>query len=136
VAHIYELANVLSAPAEARNEPTFAWVFREGWEALVLMMAPMMPHLAEACWKALGHEGLAAEARWPEVEPQLLQSDVVLLPVQVNGKKRAELTIAAGASRSEVEQAALALEPVQRFLEGRPPRKVVVVPDRIVNVVG
>jgi leucyl-tRNA synthetase len=136
VAHIYELANVLSAPPEGRDEPSFGWAFREGWEVLVLMMAPMMPHLAEACWKALGHEGLAAEARWPEVEPQLLQSDVVLLPVQVNGKKRAELTIAAGASRSEVEQAALALEPVQRFLEGRPPRKVVVVPDRIVNVVG
>jgi leucyl-tRNA synthetase len=58
-----------------------------------------------------------------------------MLPVQVNGKKRAELTIAAGASNAEVERAALALEPVQRFLEGRPPRKVVVVPDRIVNVV-
>jgi leucyl-tRNA synthetase len=136
VAHLYELTNVLSGPAERRDEPTFGWAFREGWGALVLMIAPMMPHLAEECWKALGHERLAAEAPWPEVEPQLLQSDTVLLPVQVNGKKRAELTIAAGASSSEVEQAALALEPVQRFLQGRPPRKVVVVPDRIVNVVG
>ena len=99
------------------------------------MIAPMMPHLAEECWKALGHESLVAETAWPEVEPQLLEVDTVLLPVQVNGKKRAELTIAIGASNAEVEKAALALEPVQRFLEGRPPRRVVVVPNRIVNVV-
>jgi leucyl-tRNA synthetase len=99
------------------------------------MMAPMMPHLAEESWKALGHESLVAEAPWPVLEPDLLQVDTVLLPVQVNGKKRAELTIAAGASNADVERAALALEPVQRFLEGRSPRKVVVVPNRIVNVV-
>ena len=65
----------------------------------------------------------------------MLQVDTVLLPVQVNGKKRAELTIAIDAPKDEVEKAALALEPVQRFLEGRPPRRVVVVPNRIVNVV-
>ena len=99
------------------------------------MLAPMMPHLAEECWKALGHESLVAETAWPEVEPALLQVDTVLLPVQVNGKKRAELTIAIDASNDDVEKAALALEPVQRLLEGRPPRRVVVVPNRIVNVV-
>jgi leucyl-tRNA synthetase len=99
------------------------------------MIAPMMPHLAEECWRVLGYETLVAATPWPELDEVLLQVDTVLLPVQVNGKKRAELTIAAGASNSDVERAALALEPVQRFLQGRAPRKVVVVPDRIVNVV-
>src|SRR5690606_5331564 len=113
----------------------FGWALREGAEALVLMMAPMMPHLAEECWKALGHESLAAASPWPEVEPDLLVSETVLMPVQVNGRKRAELTVAIDAPDAEVERAALALEPVQRFLEGRTPRKVVIVPNRIVNVV-
>jgi len=135
VAHLYELTNVLSAAAEGDGSPDLGWAQREAVEALVLMMAPMMPHLAEECWRALGHHRLVAETPWPEVEPALLAADHILLPVQVNGKKRAELTIAAGASDAEVEEAALALEPVQRFLEGRPPRKVVIVPNRIVNVV-
>jgi leucyl-tRNA synthetase len=124
-----------AATASPASQPDFGWAQREAAEALVLMMAPMMPHLAEECWKALGHERLAAETPWPVAEPQLLEVDSVLLPVQVNGKKRAELTIAAGASNAEVERAALALEPIQRFLDGRSPRKVIVVPNRIVNVV-
>jgi leucyl-tRNA synthetase len=135
VAHLYELANVLSAGSADASAPDRGWALREGYEALVLMMAPMMPHLAEECWRALGHTRLVAETPWPELEPALLKADTVLLPVQVNGKKRAELTIAAGASNAEVERAALALEPVQRFLQGKAPRKVVVVPNRIVNVV-
>ena len=135
VAQLYELTNVLTAAAEGAREPDFEWALREAAEALVAMLAPMMPHLAEECWQMLGHEKLVAETPWPEVEPSLLQVDTVLLPVQVNGKKRAELTIAIDAPKDEVEKAALALEPVQRFLEGRPPRRVVVVPNRIVNVV-
>jgi leucyl-tRNA synthetase len=99
------------------------------------MFAPMMPHLAEECWRILGRQSLVAEIAWPEVEPHLLQTETVLLPVQVNGKKRAELTISIDAPEEEVERAALALEPVQRFLEGRAPRRIVVVPNRIVNVV-
>jgi leucyl-tRNA synthetase len=135
VAQLYELTNVLAAAAERQGEPDFGWALREGSEALVLMFAPMMPHLAEECWRILGHERLVAETAWPQVEPHLLQVETVLLPVQVNGRKRAELTISVDAPDAEVERAALALEPVQRFLEGRAPRKVVVVPNRIVNVV-
>jgi len=135
VAQLYELSNVLTAAAEGEREPDFGWALREAAEALVVMLAPMMPHLAEECWQALGHEKLVAETAWPEVEHDLLQVDTVLLPVQVNGKKRAELTVAIDAPKDEVEKAALALEPIQRFLEGRPPRRVVVVPNRIVNVV-
>ena len=135
VAQLYELSNVLTTAVEGEREADFGWALREAAEALVVMLAPMMPHLAEECWEALGHQHLVAETAWPTVEADLLQVDTVLLPVQVNGKKRAELTVAIDTPQAEVEKAALALEPVQRFLEGRPPRRVVVVPNRIVNVV-
>jgi leucyl-tRNA synthetase len=135
VAQLYELSNVLTAAADGERAPDIDWALREAAEVLVLMLAPMMPHLAEECWQALGHEKLVVETPWPEVEPGLLRVETVLLPVQVNGKKRAELTIAIDAPKDEVEKAVLALEPVQRFLEGKPPRRVVVVPNRIVNVV-
>jgi leucyl-tRNA synthetase len=135
VAQLYELTNVLTAASDESRDADFGWALREATETLVLMLAPMMPHLAEECFKALGHESLVAETAWPTAEPQLLEVDTVLLPVQVNGKKRAELTISISASNAEVEKAALALEPIQRFLEGRSPRRVVIVPNRIVNVV-
>ncbi|HKS63157.1 MAG TPA: class I tRNA ligase family protein, partial [Xanthobacteraceae bacterium] len=95
----------------------------------------MMPHLAEECWAALGHTSLIAEAPWPQVEAALLVEDSETLPVQINGKKRAEVTVARDASPAEVERAVLELEAVQRALEGKPPKKVIVVPHRIVNVV-
>ena len=102
---------------------------------LVAMMAPMMPHLAEECWAALGHDDLVATRPWPEVDRSLLAEDTITLPVQINGRKRGELTIATDASQAEVETATLALDAVQRALDGQKPRKIVVVPKRIVNVV-
>ena len=102
---------------------------------MVGMMAPMMPHLAEECWAALGHSDLVATRPWPEVDRSLLTEDTITLPVQINGRKRAELTIATDASQVEVETATLALDAVQRALNGQKPRKIVVVPKRIVNVV-
>jgi leucyl-tRNA synthetase len=95
----------------------------------------MMPHLAEECWAALGHAGLAASAPWPAVDRALLTEDTVTQPVQINGKKRDELTIAAGASQADIEKATLALDTVRRALDGQKPKKIVVVPKRIVNVV-
>ncbi|WP_293865302.1 leucine--tRNA ligase [uncultured Alsobacter sp.] len=140
VAHIYELSNALSAAIGAVTTETrpadVAWAFREAADILIALVSPMMPHLAEECWQALGHDTLVADTRWQEPDRALVVEDTVLMPVQVNGKKRAELTIARDASNDVVEAAALALEPVQRALEGRPVRKVVVVPQRIVNVVG
>ena len=102
---------------------------------MVLLFSPMMPHLAEECWAALGKSGLIAEAPWPKVEEPLLVEDTVTLPVQVNGKKRAEVTVARNATSAEIEAAVLQLEEVRRALEGKTPRKVIVVPQRIVNVV-
>jgi leucyl-tRNA synthetase len=99
------------------------------------MMAPMMPHLAEECWQALGRTGLVAMTPWPAVDRGLISEETVVLPIQINGKKRAELTIAIDASQAEIEKATLALEAVQKALDGKAPKKIVVVPKRIVNVV-
>ncbi len=79
----------------------------------------MMPHLAEECWAALGHKTLAAEAAWPKVERDLLVETTVTLPVQVNGKKRADLTVARDAANTDIEAAVLALDAVQKVLEGK-----------------
>ena len=97
--------------------------------------APMMPHFAEECWRLLGNEELVAFTAWPDYDQALLVEDTILLPVQVNGKKRDELVIARDAATGEIEKAALALDGVVRALAGSPVRKVIVVPGRIVNVV-
>ena len=97
----------------------------------------MMPHLAEECWAALGNGGggLVAEQAWPAVESDLLTEDTITLPVQVNGKKRADVTVPRDATNVEIEAAVLALDAVKRALDGKAPKKVIVVPQRIVNVV-
>ncbi|HVX91643.1 MAG TPA: leucine--tRNA ligase [Xanthobacteraceae bacterium] len=136
VAQIYELANSLQlALATKERTPDLAWAIRESAEILVQLFHPMMPHLAEACWAALGHTTLVADARWPAAEQDLLVEDTITLPVQVNGKKRADVTVARDARNVDIEAAVLALEAVQRALEGKAPKKVIVVPQRIVNVV-
>ena len=140
VAHIYEAANTLSAAlAEARTAgkaaADLAWAFREAGDIIVQLVAPMMPHLAEECWEALGHKTLVAETPWPVLEPSLLVEETITLPVQINGRKRADVTVARDAAAPEVEAAVLALEAVQRALEGRAPKRIIVVPQRIVNVV-
>jgi leucyl-tRNA synthetase len=141
VAHIYELANTLTASINglraggAKISADLAYAVREASDILIRITAPMMPHLAEECWEALGHKSLAAEEPWPVLESALLVEEMITLPVQVNGKKRADVTVARDAAVKEVEAAVLALEPVQRALEGRTPKRVIVVPQRIVNVV-
>ena len=138
VAHIYEFANALSdsiGSAETAPSPDFAWSLREAGDILVRLFQPMMPHLAEECWAALGHKTLVATEMWPEVEPALLIETSITLPVQVNGKKRADVTVPREAGKDEIEAAVLALDEVKRALDGKSPKKVIVVPQRIVNVV-
>ena len=101
----------------------------------MLLIGPMMPHLAETCWEALGHKTLVAMARWPNADPRLVKSDTITIAVQVNGKRRGEIEIPREAEEESVKSSALALDSVQRALEGKPPRRVIVVPGRIVNVV-
>jgi leucyl-tRNA synthetase len=138
VAHIYEFANAFGASlGSVETEPAgdYRWAAREAADILVRLFAPMMPHLAEECWAALGHDTLVAVEPWPGLEEALLVENTITLPVQINGKKRADVTVAREAKNADIESAVLALEPVQRALEGRAPKKVIVVPGRIVNVV-
>ena len=138
VAHIYEFANALSdaiGAAETAPSPDFAWALREAGDILVRLFHPMMPHLAEECWAALGHQTLVSAEAWPQVEPDLLVGNTITLPVQINGKKRADVTVARDAGNADIEAAVLALDAVIRALDGKRPKKVIVVPQRIVNVV-
>ena len=130
VAQLYMLTNAIQEGIAANPA-----VRREALEAMVLLSAPMMPHLAESCWAALGHTALVVETAWPKHDPALLESDTFTYPVQVNGKVRASFQIAKTADKAAVEAAALALEDVQRFLNGAAPKKIIVVPGRIVNIV-
>ena len=139
VARIYDLANKLSAAIGAIETPEIGadlrFAFREAADILVQLFAPMMPHLAESCWNAIGHDDLVATTPWPVGDPSLVKEDVISLPVQVNGKKRADVTVSREADRAEIEAATLALDAVQRALDGKPVKKFIVVPQRIVNVV-
>jgi leucyl-tRNA synthetase len=138
VAHIYEFANAFQASlASLETEPPadYRWAVREAVDILVRLFHPMMPHLAEECWAALGRKTLVASEAWPKLERELLIENTVTLPVQINGKKRAEVTIARDATNAEIECAVLALDEVKRALGGKAPKKVIVVPQRIVNVV-
>ncbi|HKQ94537.1 MAG TPA: leucine--tRNA ligase, partial [Aestuariivirgaceae bacterium] len=136
IARIYELVNRLTAelPRVAGSRPLAA-AMREGAEILVQLFAPMMPHLAEECWKALGNQDLVAHARWPVADQALLRHDTVTIAVQVNGKRRDEITIRKGLAPAEVESIVLELDNVRKVVAGREVKKVVVVPDRIANVV-
>jgi leucyl-tRNA synthetase len=135
VANVHEFSNVLQTALSKRNADT-AWAIREAAELLVIMISPMMPHLAEECWARLGYNTLVANEPWPAPEAELLVDDQVTIAVQVNGKRRDELVISRSAKSEEVEAAALKLDTVVRALDGRSPKKVIVVPQRIVNVVG
>jgi len=139
LAHIRECANALSEAietvAEGKASPDLAWAVKEAADILVPLFHPMMPHLAEECWAALGHTSLIAEAPWPKVEDALLVEDTITLPVQVNGKKRADVTVSRDAGNADIEAAVLTLDAVKKALDGKAPKKVIVVPQRIVNVV-
>ncbi len=134
VAQIYELVNAVQNTSNKTGDG-LDWAIREAGEVLVQMIGPMMPHLAEECWTRLGYNTLLAEQPWPVVDEALLVDDTITIAVQVNGKRRAELTIDRSASKDDVEAAAMALEPIVKLLDGKAPKKVIVVPQRIVNVV-
>ncbi|WP_439407554.1 leucine--tRNA ligase [Bradyrhizobium sp. DASA03076] len=138
LAHIREFTNSFSEMLQRPGQPApdLAWAIREASQILVQLFSPMMPHLAEECWQVLGQPGLVSEASWPQIERDLLVEDSVTLVVQVNGKKRGEVTVATVAQNPEIEAAALALDAVKLALDGKPVRKVIIVPKRIVNVVG
>ena len=137
VAQIYELTNglVRSAGLVSAAPGSRIAALAEGVERLIQLIAPMMPHLAETCWEALGKTGLVADAAWPPVDPALLVDDEVTMPIQINGKRRGEITVAKGMAAADVEALVLSMDAIIRILAGQAPKKIVIVPDRIVNVV-
>jgi leucyl-tRNA synthetase len=139
IAEIRKLSNALSVMVSSitteQVSADVAVAYREAADVLVRLIAPMMPHLAEECWRELGHRTLVADAPWPILEPDLAREDEVTIPVQINGKRRTEIVVARDIEQSALEAEVLKLEPVQKALEGRMVRKIIVVPQRIVNVV-
>lgn len=138
IAQIYELANALSkaiakVKADATSDERKA--LKMAVETLIKLSNPIVPHLTETCWRHLGHDTLLVDESWPEADQKYLTDDTIMLPIQVNGKKRGELTIAKDATKAQIETAALSAEPIARMLDGNAPKKVIVVPGRIVNVV-
>ena len=139
VARIYELVNTLAAPlarvAAGEGDTAYRAAVRDASEILVQIVAPMTPHLAEECWAVLGHTEMLSRTPWPRYDDALVVENEIMLPVQINGKKRAELTIARDADQDAVQAAVLQLDAVRAALDGREPRKIIVVPQRIVNIV-
>ncbi|MFB2567161.1 leucine--tRNA ligase [Rhizobium sp. IMFF44] len=139
VARIYEFVNALAAPltkvAAGQADGAYRSAVREAVEILIALVAPITPHLAEECSAALGNVNMVATSPWPVYDEALVIENEIIYPVQINGKKRAELTIARDADQNAVQQAVLALDAVTSALNGQAPKKIIVVPQRIVNIV-
>ena len=133
VARLYELAN--SIGGSVTKEASHKWALREALEIFVRLIGPMTPHLAEELWQALGHEHLLAEEPWPVAEEALLVEDTVTIALQVNGRLRGTIQMPKDASQESSAAAALAAEDVKKAMAGKPQKRVIVVPNRLVNVV-
>jgi len=129
IASLYAFTNTL---AKANGSTP---VMKEAIRTLAKLMSPMTPHIAESIWSYQGGAGLCAQAAWPKADPALLVDDTVTLPIQINGKRRAEISVPKDMPIPEVEKIALADEAVIKFLAGQPVKKIIVVPGRIINVV-
>ena len=129
IAALYGFTNTLAKA----NASTGA--MKQAIRTLAQLMSPMTPHIAESIWSYQGGAGLCAAAPWPVADPALLIDDTVTLPIQINGKRRAEIAVPKDMPAAEVEKIALADEDVIRFLAGAPVKKIIVVPGRIINVV-
>ncbi|MEM8538126.1 MAG: class I tRNA ligase family protein, partial [Pseudomonadota bacterium] len=129
IARIYSFFNQIT---KSQASVSTQW---RAMKVLAQLMSPMTPHLSEEVWQILGGEGLVTQAAWPQADPAMLIDDTVTLPIQINGKRRAEISVPKDMDRAEVEKAALANDAIIRTLDGAQPKKVIVVPGRIVNVV-
>ena len=129
IAKLYAFTNTL-AKSKAGTDTK-----RQAAKTLAQLMSPMTPHLSEELWQMLGGEGLVATAPWPVADQAMLVDDTVTLPIQINGKRRAEISVPKDMDKTQVEKVALSTEAVQKALDGAAPKKVIVVPGRIVNVV-
>ena len=133
VAQIRELTNQLIALDGSSADE--AWVRRYGWEIAVQLLAPMVPHIAEALWAELGHREMLVDTAWPDADRSLAEDDVVTIGVQINGKLRGTVDVPKGTDKESLIALALDLPNVQKTLDGKEPRKIIAVPDKIVNLV-
>jgi len=133
IAAVMECSNHLSR-FEVENQASLA-VAREGWTALVRLIAPVTPHISQALWTALGRDGDILDAAWPVVDESALVQQKITVVVQVNGKVRGRIEAAPGTSRDALQQQALAEENVSRFVADKEIRKIIVIPDKLVNIV-
>ncbi|HUS54671.1 MAG TPA: leucine--tRNA ligase, partial [Thermohalobaculum sp.] len=134
LARMHELYNAIQKLAGG-DGPGMPFARREAFETLAQLMAPMTPHFAEEIWQRLGHATRLVETPWPSYDANLIRDDTILMPVQINGKKRAEIEVDPATDRETTERLVMANPDVARFLGGKTPRKIIVVPGRIVNVV-
>jgi leucyl-tRNA synthetase len=127
---------MLNALEKAPKDAT-GWdaVAAEGFSILLRLLAPITPHISHALWSELGYTGDIFTAAWPEPLAAALEQDEIELVLQVNGKLRGSVRVAAGATKADIEAAALANEAAQKYMEGKAPKKVVVVPGRLINIV-
>ena len=138
VARLYELVNALAGfrPDNQAGDPLVNQTARAyALGKLMTLLSPMMPHLAETGWQILGGEGLVADAAWPEADLSVLERDEIVLPVQVNGKKRGEICVPKDADKAIIEAMARQADGVEKFIDGKEIRKIIIVPGRIVNLV-
>ena len=135
IARVYAFVSELEASPARSASPSLLAARAEALSALARLIAPFMPHLAEEAWASLGAVGLVAEAPWPTYDPALAAEDALVLPVQINGKRRGEVRLAPGAGEAAARELALEDDAVKRHLVGLSVRKVIVVPDRIINIV-
>jgi leucyl-tRNA synthetase len=133
VAAVMELLNAVSRFED--RSPAGRAVVQEALEIAVIALSPMVPHISHALWHELGHADAIIDLRWPEADPSALVQDAITLVVQVNGKLRSQISVAADADEATVRAAALADETVRRFVGDATPKKVIVVPRKLVNVV-
>ena len=135
IARLYEFLNILKSNPALDADPVLLAARHEALLSFARLIAPFTPHLAEECWARVGGEGLVVEAPWPDYDPALTEDAVRILPVQVNGKRRGEVSAPAGAEPAEVEKIVLADAEISQKLAGLTVRKIIVVKDRIVNIV-
>ena len=133
IALCHDWVNTLKKAEGAADESTASR--HESARMLAICLTPFMPHLAEECWHALGEDGFISDAAWPVSDPELMVENTITLPIQVNGKRRAEIEVARDASKDDIEQQALKLPELASFLDGVEVKKIIVVPGRIVNIV-
>ena len=133
IAAVMELVNAVGRYDSV--DATDRALIQEALENVVLLLAPIVPHICHRLWRDLGHTSAVIDANWPEADTAATVTDSVTIVVQVNGKLRAKIEVPAGAGRDVAESAALSSDNVQRFLDGKTIRKVIVVPDKLVNLV-